>query len=73
MKCPFCGRFMAYMNTPSRPLRARGLKHNDMANDAGYRYGTSENAQLASMIEADEYRKQQEHEYERDQEGDYHQ
>lgn len=38
--------------------------YNDMASDAGYRYGTPENEQLASMIEADEFRKQQEREYE---------
>lgn len=31
--------------------------YNDMANDAGCRFGTEENQHLAAMIEAEEYRK----------------
>jgi len=30
--------------------------YNDMANDAGYRYGTDENRQLAANIEAEQYK-----------------
>ena len=36
-----------------------------MANDAGCRFGTDENRQMAAMIEADEYRKQCERDEER--------
>jgi hypothetical protein len=39
--------------------------YNDMANDAGCRFGTDENRQMAEMIEAEEYRKQCEHDEER--------
>lgn len=31
--------------------------YNDMANDAGYRYGSDENAQMAEMIENDQQRR----------------
>ena len=31
--------------------------YNDMANDAGCRFGTDENRQMAAMIEVDEYRR----------------
>jgi len=38
--------------------------YEDMANDAGYRYGTDENRQMAQSIEADHYRQYQELEQE---------
>jgi beta-phosphoglucomutase-like phosphatase (HAD superfamily) len=31
---------------------------NDMASDAGYRYSTSENEQMAAMLDAEEYQQQ---------------
>jgi hypothetical protein len=38
--------------------------YEDMANDAGYPYGTDENMQMASMMEADEHRRYLEHQME---------
>jgi len=35
--------------------------YNDMANDAGYGYGSEENQQMASMIEHEERSQQQEY------------
>ena len=43
--------------------------YNDMASDAGYKYGSSENQQMAAMIEAEEERNCQQREYERAQES----
>jgi len=36
--------------------------YNDMAQDAGYSYGTDDNAQMAAMIEADHQRSFEEEE-----------
>lgn len=35
--------------------------YNDMANDAGYGYGTEENQQMAQMLEYEEMRAQEEY------------
>ena len=44
--------------------------YNDMANDAGYRYGSDENMQMAQMIEEDE-RVHEREEYHRHMEEQY--